>query len=263
MKVTVIGGTGLIGSKVVARLSERGHEAVAASPATGVDALTGEGLAEALSGASAAVDVSNAPSFEHAAAVMEFFTTSTRNLLEAEAQAGVEHHVALSVVGNDWLSDSDYFHAKHAQEELIRTAGIPFSIVRATQFFEFAERIARAGADGGTIRVAPALVQPVAAEDVAAALGRIAVGPPLDAIVEVAGPEQFRLDVFINRWLSARADPRRVVADQTVPYFGAVLEERDLLPQFSATMGETRLAEWLTASSPAQDRLDPMAAGRV
>jgi uncharacterized protein YbjT (DUF2867 family) len=244
MKVTVIGGTGLVGSGVVAALAEHGHEAVAASPTTGVDAVTGEGLADALSGAQAVVDVSASPSTDEAA-VRAFFATATRNILEAEAAAGVAHHVALSVVGDEWLRDGGYFSAKLAQEALIRAGGIPYTIVRATQFFELAERIAAEATDGGTIRVAPALVQPVAAGDVARAVGRIAVGAPVGGVVEVAGPEQFRLDVFLERWLRARDDPRTVETDQTVPFFGAILDERDLLPQFSATCGPTRLATWL------------------
>ena len=251
MKITVIGGTGLVGSQVVADVAELGHEAVAASPSTGVDALTGEGLAEAFSGASAVVDVSDSPSTDEAA-VRDFFATATRNILDAEAAAGVAHHVALSVVGDNWLRDGGYFSAKLAQEELIRAGRIPYSIVRATQFFELAERIAAEATDHGTIRVAPALVQPVAAEDVAGAVARIAVGSPIDGIVEVAGPEQFRLDVFLERWLRARDDPRTVETDQTVPFFGAVLDERDLLPQFNATCGPTRLAAWL-GRQPAQD----------
>jgi uncharacterized protein YbjT (DUF2867 family) len=251
MKVTVIGGTGLVGSGVVAALAEHGHGTVAASPTTGVDALTGEGLAEALSGAGAVVDVSDAPSTDEAAA-LEFFATATRNILEAEAAAGVAHHVALSVVGEEWVRDGGYFGAKLAQEGLIRAGGIPYSIVRATQFFEFAGQIAAEATDGDRIRVAPALVQPVAAGDVARAVARIAVGSPVGGVVEVAGPEQFRLDVFLERWLRARDDPRTVETDQTVPFFGAVLDERDLLPQFNATCGPTRLAAWL-GRQPAQD----------
>jgi uncharacterized protein YbjT (DUF2867 family) len=254
MKITVIGGTGLIGSKVVAALTEHGHEAVAAAPETGVDTLTGEGVAEAVAGADAVVDVSNSPSFEDAA-VMDFFTTSTGTLLAAEAAAGVGHHVALSVVGTNWLTDSGYFRAKNAQEALIAASGLPYTIVRATQFFEFVERIAAAAAEGGTIRVAPALVQPVAADDVARAVARTAVGAPADGVVEVAGPEEFRFDVFIERWLRATGDPRRIETDQTVPYFGAVLDERDLLPQFDATLGATRYRDWLgrRAARPAME----------
>ncbi|HET6691179.1 MAG TPA: SDR family oxidoreductase [Miltoncostaeaceae bacterium] len=260
MKVTVIGGTGLVGSGVVARLAERGHEVVAASRRTGVDALTGRGLAEALRGAATVVDVSDAPSYEDAVAT-EFFTAATRNLLAAEAAAGVRHHVALSLVGLEWVPDSGYFRAKRAQEGLIRDGGIPYSIVRATQFYEFVEEIARVESATGTITVPPALVQPVAAADVAAAVCAVALGPPVDGIVEVGGPEQFRLDVLIDRWLTARGDGRPVVPDQTAPYFGAVLDERDLLPQFSATIGPTRLAAWLSGSAGAPDRPDLLATG--
>lgn len=252
MKVTVIGGTGLIGSKVVAKLTAHGHEAVAASPRTGVDTLTGEGLAEALSGASVVVDVSDSPSIEDAAA-MAFFTTSTRNLLAAEAAAGVRHHVVLSVVGSNWLTGSGYFRAKNAQETMIEASGIPYTIVRATQFYEFVGRIAASATDGDTIRIAPALVEPVAADDVAAAVGRLAVRPPVEGVVEVAGPEQFRFDVFINRWLQARDDPRVVATDQAVPYFGAVLDERDLLPEFTATIGTIRYADWLGRPASTQN----------
>jgi uncharacterized protein YbjT (DUF2867 family) len=250
MKVTVIGGTGLIGSKVVAALTEHGHEAVAAAPETGVDILTGQGVADAVGGADAVVDVSNSPSFEGAAA-MDFFTTSSRHLLAAELAADVRHHVALSVVGTNWLTASGYFRAKSAQEASIAASGIPYTIVRATQFFEFVERIAAAATEGDLIRVAPALVQPMAADDVARAVGRIAVGEPAEGIVEIAGPEEFRLDVFIDRWLQTRDDPRRIEADQTVPYFGAVIDERDLLPQFNATLGSIRYADWLRRSTPA------------
>ena len=210
MKIVVIGGTGLIGSKLVKKLREQGHEAVAASPNSGVNTLTGEGLAEALRGASVVVDVSNSPSFEDAA-VLKFFETSTRNLLAAEAAAGVGHHVALSVVGTERLSESGYFRAKIAQEKLIKESAIPYSIVHATQFFEFVKSIADAATDGNTVRLAPVLIQPMAADDVASAVGKIAVGTPLNGTVEVAGPEQFRLDELIRRGLartqrSARGD---------------------------------------------------------
>src|SRR5215216_5966659 len=193
MKIVVIGGTGLIGSKLVTKLGEKGHEAIAASPDTGVNTLTGEGLAEVLEGASVVVDVSNSPSFEDAA-VLQFFQTSTTNLLAAEAVAGVGHHVALSVVGTERLSESGYFRAKIAQENLIKRSSIDYSIVHATQFFEFIERIADDATDGNTVRVAPVLIQPMAAEDVASAVGRISVGSPVNGVVEVAGPQQFRLD---------------------------------------------------------------------
>jgi uncharacterized protein YbjT (DUF2867 family) len=244
MKIVVIGGSGLVGSKLVTRLSERGHEAVAASPDSGVDTLTGEGLAEVLVGAGAVVDVSNSPSFEDAA-VLEFFEMSTRNLLAAEAAAGVRHHVALSVVGTERLSDSGYFRAKIAQEQLIRDSSIPYSIVHATQFFEFVKRIAAAATDGETVRLAPVLVQPVAAADVARAVGQVSVGSPMNGIVEVAGPEQLHLDEFIRHGLSARHDPRTVVADPHARYFGAELGERTLVPGKNARLGRTRFGDWL------------------
>ena len=232
MKIVVIGGSGLIGSKLVAKLRELGHEAVAASPDSGVNTLTGEGLAEVLKGASVVVDVSNSPSFEDAA-VMKFFTTSTRNLLAAEAEAGVGHHVALSVVGTERLSESGYFRAKIAQEKLIKDSSIPFSIVHATQFFEFVKSIAASATDGNAVRLAPVLIQPMAADDVASALSRIAAGPPVNGTVEVAGPQQFRLDELIRQGLSARNDPREVIADPHARYFGADLGERTLVPMSS------------------------------
>jgi uncharacterized protein YbjT (DUF2867 family) len=247
MKVVVIGGSGLIGSKLVIKLRELGHEAVAASPNSGVNTLTGEGLAEALQGASVVVDVSNSPSFDDAA-VLEFFETSTRNLLAAEAVAGVGHHVALSVVGTDRLPESGYFRAKMAQEKLIENSSIPYSIVRATQFFEFITSIAQAGTEGDAVRLAPVLIQPMAAEDVAAAVGRVSVGSPVKGIVEVAGPEQFRLDELIRRALSARHDPRQVITDPQARYFGAELGERTLLPDGDALLAETRFEDWLSTT---------------
>lgn len=219
MKIVVIGGSGLIGSKLVTRLGEHGHEAVPASPSTGVNTLTGEGLAEAFIGASVVIDVSNSPSWEDAA-VLKFFETSTRNLLAAEAAAGVGHHVALSVVGTDRLAESGYFRAKIAQEELIENSSIPYSIVHATQFFEFVKSIAAEATDGDTVRLPPALVQPIAADDVAEAVGRISVGSPGNGITEVAGPEQFRLDELIRQGLAVRNDPRTVVTDPHARYFG-------------------------------------------
>jgi len=219
MKLVIIGGTGLIGSKLVTRLREQRHEAVAASPDTGVNALTGEGLAEALQGASVVVDVSNSPSFEDTA-VMKFFTTSTRNLLEHAAAAGVRHYVALSVVGTERIPDSPYLRAKNAQETLIKGAGIPYSIVHATQFFESIKRIADEATDGTTVRLPPVLIQPMAADDVVKAVGRIAVGAPLNGTVEVAGPQQFRFDELIRQGLGARNDPRQVVVDPHARYFG-------------------------------------------
>jgi uncharacterized protein YbjT (DUF2867 family) len=243
MKIVVIGGTGLIGSKLVSRLSEHGHEAVPAAPNTGVNTLTGEGLADVLAGAAVVVDVSNSPSFEDAA-VLEFFETSTRNVLAAEAAAGVGHHVALSVVGTERLQGSGYFRAKAAQEKLIENSSIPYSIVHATQFFEFERSMADAAADGGKVRFAPALFQPMAADDVAGAVGRIAVGPPLNAIVEVAGPEQFRMDEFFRDALATRGDARTVVTDPHASYFGTELGERTLLPGAGAALGEARYATW-------------------
>ena len=245
MKIVVIGGSGLIGSKLVKKLQAHGHQAVAASPRLGVNTLTGEGLAEALEGAAVVVDVSNSPSFEDAA-VLKFFETSTRNLLAAEAEAGVGHHVALSVVGTERLSESGYFRAKIAQEKLIKGSSIPYSIVHATQFFEFVKSIADDATDGNTVRLAPVLIQPMAAEDVASAVGRIAVGSPVNGIVEVAGPQQFRLDELIRRCLSARHDPREVVADPHARYFGAELDERTLVPGDDARLAETRFDDWLS-----------------
>jgi uncharacterized protein YbjT (DUF2867 family) len=243
MKIVVIGGTGLIGSKVVSKLGEHGHDAIAASPDTGVNTLTGEGLDEALEGASVVVDVSNAPAWEDAA-VMEFFTKATGNLLAAEAAAGVGHHVALSVVGTERLTESGYFRAKLAQEQLIEGGSIPYSIVRATQFFEFMLRIADDATEGTTVRLPPALIQPMAAEDVASAVGRVSVGEPLNGMAEVAGPEQFRLDELIRRALARRSDPREVVADPQAFYFGISPSEGDLLPGPGARLAETRFSDW-------------------
>jgi uncharacterized protein YbjT (DUF2867 family) len=244
MKIVVIGGSGLVGSKVVSKLGEHGHEAVAASPDSGVNTLTGEGLKEALEGASVVIDVSNSPSFEDAA-VMEFFETSTGNLLAAEAVAGVGHHVALSVVGTDRLAESGYFRAKIAQEELIRGSSIPDSIVHATQFFEFMKSIAAGATDGNTVRLPPALIQPIAAEDVASAVGRVSVGAPLNGIVEIAGPDQFRLDELIREVLKAHNDPREVVTDPQARYYGVNPSERTLLPGAGALVAETRFQDWL------------------
>jgi uncharacterized protein YbjT (DUF2867 family) len=244
MKLVIIGGTGLIGSKLVTKLREHGHDAVAASPDTGVNTLTGEGLADVLQGASVVVDVSNSPSFEDAA-VMEFFTTSTRNLLAAARAAGVTHYVALSVVGTERIPDSPYLRAKNAQETLIKGAGIPYSIVHATQFFEFVKRIADEATDGTTVRVPGVLIQPMAADDVAKAVGRISVGAPVNGTVEVAGPQQFRFDDLIRQGLGARNDPRQVVVDPHARYFGAELGERSLVPAGEARLGEIRFQEWL------------------
>lgn len=251
MKIVVIGGTGLIGSKLVAMLRQEGHDAVPASPDTGVNTLTGAGLAEALKGASVVVDVSNSPSIEDAAA-LAFFEKSTGNLLAAEAKAGVEHHVALSVVGTDRLTQSGYFRAKLAQEKLIQASSIPYTIVHATQFFEFVKSIAAAATDGNRVRLAPVLIQPMAADDVAAAVARVAVGKPANAIVEVAGPEQFRLTEMVRQGLSARKDPREVVEDPHARYFGVELTERTLVPNDDARLGGTRFTDWL--SQPAAQK---------
>jgi len=243
MKIVVVGGTGLIGSKVVTALREHGHEVVVATPDTGVNTLTGAGLADAVADASTLVDVSNSPSFEDDA-VMTFFDTSTRNLLAAEQAAGVGHHVALSVVGTDRLQESGYFRAKQVQEKLIEASPIPYSLVRATQFFEFSQRMADSATDGGTARFAPVLFQPMAAEEVGAAVTRATLGPPVGGMVEVAGPEQFRMDEFFRGVLAERKDPRPVVTDAEARYFGAELGERTLLPGEGATLGEIHYGEW-------------------
>jgi uncharacterized protein YbjT (DUF2867 family) len=244
MKIVVIGGTGLIGAKVVTILLEQGHEPVAASPRLGINTLTGEGLAEALEGASVVVDVSNSPSFEDQA-VLEFFQTSTRNLLAAEAAAGVGHHVALSVVGTERLAESGYFRAKIAQEKLIQDSPVPYSSVHATQFFEFIPGIADAATDGHTVRLAPAFIQPMAADDVAGAVAKVALGAPVNGIVEIAGPESFRLDDLIRQDLSARHDPRVVITDPHAQYFGATLHVHTLIPGEGALLGETHFEDWL------------------
>ena len=243
MKIVVIGGTGLIGSKVVACLDEEEYEAVPASPDTGVNTLTGEGLAEVLDSAPVLIDVSNSPSFEDEA-VMDFFTTSTTNLLAAAANAGVRHYVALSVVGADRVPDSGYLRAKVAQEKLIDAASIPYTIVRATQFFEFVKRIADAATDGGVVRLPHVLFQPMAADDVAAAVCEISQTAPADGIVEIGGPEQFRFDEFIRDGLAAMGDDRTVVADPKARYFGAVLQEGSLVPDNAVHLGEIRFHDW-------------------
>ncbi|MBB2940774.1 uncharacterized protein YbjT (DUF2867 family) [Actinoplanes lutulentus] len=246
MKVVVIGGTGLIGSKVVALLGAHGHTAVAASPNTGVNTITGEGLADVLTGADVVIDVSNSPSFADDD-VLSFFRTSTGNLLEASAAAGVEHYVALSVVGTSRLQESGYFRAKLAQEELIQKSGVPYSIVHATQFFEFAKAMVAAATDGDVVRFAPVLFQPIASDDVAAAVGRTAVGAPLNTTIEVAGPEQFRMDEFFRAGLSRLGDPREVLADPEARYFGAPLEETTLVPGAGAVLGELSYETWKAA----------------
>ncbi|GAA0383056.1 SDR family oxidoreductase [Microbispora corallina] len=243
MKFVVVGGTGLIGSKLVARLREHGHEALAAAPNTGVNTLTGEGLAEALAGATVVVDVSNSPSYEDAA-VLEFFETATRNLLAAETAAGVGHHVALSIVGTERLPANGYFRAKVVQENLIEKSSIPFSIVHATQFFEFVRGIADEATEGGTVRMAPVFFQPMAGDDVAQAVGRAAMGPPLNGHVEVGGPERFRMDEFFRDVLAGWGDPREVVTDEHARYFGSELSERSLVPDEGATLGTIRYRDW-------------------
>ncbi|MET8310994.1 SDR family oxidoreductase [Micromonospora sp. NPDC005173] len=248
MKIVVIGGSGLIGSKLVDRLGAQGHEAVAASPKTGVNTLTGEGVGEVLDGADVVVDVSNSPSFEDAA-VLDFFQTSTRNLLAAATEAGVGHYVALSVVGSDGLPDSGYMRAKVAQEKLIAESGLPYSLVHATQFFEFVQGIIDAGTDGDTVHLAPVLIQPIAADDVAATVADVAVGTPTNAVVEVAGPEQFRLDELGRSVLAGSKDPRSVVTDPAARYFGATLGERSLVPADGARVADRSLDDWRTQAA--------------
>jgi uncharacterized protein YbjT (DUF2867 family) len=246
MKFVIIGGTGLIGSKLVNRLREHDHTAVPASPDTGVNTVTGEGLDQVLSGANVVVDVSNSPSFEDAA-VMKFFQTSTSNLLAAEAKAGVGHHVALSIVGCDRAPDSGYLRAKVAQEKLIRSSPIPYSIVRATQFFEFFKRIADEATMGKTVRIPPVLFQPMAADDVADAVCDVSTGPPLQGIVEVAGPQQFRFDEFIRLGLEARHDSREVVADPHARYFGTELHGGELTTDDGARIAPTAFDTWFAS----------------
>jgi uncharacterized protein YbjT (DUF2867 family) len=248
MKIVVIGGSGLIGSKLVNKLRESGHETVPASPKSGVNTLTCEGLAEALKGAAAVVDVTNSPSWEDAA-VMKFFETSTRNILAYEAPAGVGHHVALSVVGTERLLASGFFRAKMAQENLIKGSSIPYSIIRATQFFEFVKPIADFSTDGNEVRLPPALIQPMAADDVASAVRRIATGSPANGTVEVGGPEEFRLDELVRQCLAAYKDPRAVVTDPQARYYGIEVSERTLLPGDDARLGETHFKTWLAQSA--------------
>jgi uncharacterized protein YbjT (DUF2867 family) len=243
-KIIVIGGTGLIGSKLVKKLREYGHEAIAAAPGTGINTVTGEGLDQALKGASIVVDVSNAP-FREDAAVMKFFETSTRNLLAAEAVAGVRHHIALSVVGSERMPESGYQRAKIAQENLIKASSIPYSIIRATQFFESVKTIADFAMDGGKVHLPTALIQPIAADDVASALVQIAMGPPVNGTVEVGGPERFRLDELVRQALAAWKDPREVVTDPQGRYYGIAVRERTLLPGDDAKVGKIRFKNWL------------------
>jgi uncharacterized protein YbjT (DUF2867 family) len=248
MKIVVVGGTGLVGSKLVKKLREHGQEVVAASPSSGVNTLTGEGLADALQDASVVVDVTNSPSWEDAA-VLKFFETSTRNLLDYEAAAGVRHHVALSVVGTERMLESGFFRAKIAQENLIKASGIPYSIVRATQFFEFVKSIADLSTEGNNVRLPPVLIQPMAADDVASALAGIVIGSPVNSTVEIGGPEQFRLDELVRRDLVARKDPREVISDPQARYYGIEVSERTLVPDDDARLGETRFEDWLTQSA--------------
>jgi uncharacterized protein YbjT (DUF2867 family) len=253
MKIVVIGGSGLIGSRVVTILRQRGHEVVAASPSTGVNTLTGKGLAAALAGAHVVVDLANSPSFEDKPA-LEFFETSGRNLLAAEKTAGVRHHVALSVVGTDRLTGSGpgslsgYFRAKMAQENLIRASGIPFTIVHATQFFEFVKGIAQSGTDGSTVRLSSVLMQPMAADDVAAAVAEVALGEPANGLIEVAGPDQFRQDEIVRQYLRATGDPRKVVTDNKPLYFGIEVNDQSLVPGANPRLGPTHFGDWLSHS---------------
>jgi uncharacterized protein YbjT (DUF2867 family) len=247
MKIVVIGGSGLIGSKLVALLRERGNEVVAASPNSGVNTLTGEGLAEVLKGADVVVDVANSPSFEDQA-VMDFFTTAGRNLLAAEAAAGVKHHVALSIVGTQRVTDSGYLRAKAAQENLIKASPVPYSILQSTQFFEFVERIAQGGLADNVYRLSPALLQPIVSDEVVAALADVTLGAPLNGTVEVGGPEAIPLDELAREVLAARQDPRQVVADAHARYFGAELNDQSLVPGPGARLGSLTFGDWLRQS---------------
>ena len=249
MKIVVIGGSGLIGSKVVKNLLQRGHEVVAASPSTGVNTITGEGLAEALAGAQVVVDVANAPSWEDQA-VLEFFEKSGRNLLAAEAAAGVGHHVALSVVGTERLLASGYFRAKLAQENLIKASPIPYTIVRATQFFEFVGSIAQFATEGATVRLPSALMQPIVSDDVAAALADVAIAEPLNDTVELAGPEPIRQDELVRQFLSATGDARKVITDVHARYYGIEVNDQSLVPGDNPRLGPTRFEDWLSRSLP-------------
>ena len=248
MKIVVIGGSGLIGTKVVGNLRQRGHEVVAASPSTGVNTLTGEGLANALDGAQVVVDVANSPSFEDKPA-LEFFETSGRNLLAGEAAAGVGHHVALSVVGSDRLHESGYFRAKMAQENLIKASGIPFTIVHATQFFEFAKNIAQSSTDGSTVRLSSVLMQPILSDDVAATVAEVALGQPINGMIEVAGPDRIRQDELVRQYLSATGDPRKVIIDINAGYFGIEVNDQSLVPGDNPRLAPTHFKDWLNRSN--------------
>src|SRR6059058_1178755 len=260
MKIVVIGGTGLIGSKLVNKLREQSHEAIAAAPNTGVNTFTSEGLAEVLKGASVVVDVSNSPSWDDAE-VLKFFETSTRNLLTYERAAGVRHHVALSVVGTDRLSESGYFRAKIAQDKLIEESSIPYSIVHATQFFEFLKGLADISVVGGEVHLPHVLFQPMAGDYVASAVGKIAVGPTVNGMVEIGGPDQFRMDELVRRRLASLKDPREVIADPNARYSGAKISERTLVPGNNARLGETRFETWLTQPAAQIPSAHPQATG--
>ena len=251
MKIVVIGGSGLIGSKLVEKLRDAGHDVLAASPRSGVDTITGAGLAAALAGARVVIDVSNAPAWDDAA-VMDFFRTSARNISSAETAAGVSHHVLLSVVGTERLQDSGYFRAKLAQEEAVRAAPVPHTILRATQFFEFIGRIADSSSDGKTVRLAPVLIQPEAADDVAATLADVALSPAANRTVELAGPESFRLDELVARVLNAKNDPRRVIPDVHARYFGVELDDHSLTPGDNPRIAPTRFEDWLRSTTDAR-----------
>ena len=247
MKIVVIGGTGLIGSKTVAILREKGHEVVAAAPNTGVNTITGEGLKEALAGAQVVIDVANSPSFENKA-VLEFFETSGRNLLAGEKAAGVRHHVALSIVGDDRNPEIGYFRGKVAQEKLVEASGIPYTIIRSTQFLEFLRSIADSSTDGDVVKISPGLFQPIAADDVAAFVADVALGSPPNGIIEIAGPERAPFNDFVARYLKAVGDSRKVVSDPEARYYGGVLEQFSLVPLGEARLGQINLEEWLRRS---------------
>jgi uncharacterized protein YbjT (DUF2867 family) len=247
-KIVVIGGSGLIGKKLVNDLRQRGHEVVAASPSSGVNTVTGEGLAAALNGAQVVVDVSNAPSWEDKA-VLDFFETSGRNLLAAKVAAGVKHHVALSVVGTERLLASGYFRAKMAQETMIKSSKIPYTIVRATQFFEFVSGIAQNATEGATVRLPPVLMQPIVSDDVAAAVADVACGEPINGIVEIAGPDQIRQDELVRQFLSATADARKVITDAHARYYGIEVNDQSLVPGDNPRLGSTHFAQWLRQST--------------
>lgn len=248
MKIVVIGGTGLIGSKTVERLRKKGHDVLAAAPNTGVNTITGEGLTEAVAGASVVIDLANSPSFEDNAA-LDFFRTAGRNLLAAETQAGVKHHIALSVVGTERLQDSGYFRAKHAQEELIRSSGIPYTIVHSTQFYEFMGAIAQSGADGQSVRLPPALFQPIASDDVADIMADVALGSPMNRMIEIAGPDRVRMSDAVAQFLKATNDPRTPIADPHALYFGIELDDSTLVPGANPRIGPMRYDDWLKHSA--------------